>query len=204
MPTAVIALKLTDAVPQIEGDYIGVDKGTVALLAHGIKAKLAIGDFDSVDEREMQQIRENIPEVISLNPIKDDTDSEAAFNEAVRRGYDRIIFLGALGGRADHTLINLRLAYQHPGLVTLIDEQNTAEAFIPGTYEIKKEDHAYISFFTEDDAEISLEGFKYPLSHCHLTEKDLFTVSNELNQAVGHFTIHHGTVLMIQSKDKEQ
>lgn len=202
MPSVIIALKLAVEIPQGAYDYIGVDKGTLQLIEQNLPVKLSIGDFDSVNANEMECIKEHAEELKVLNPIKDDTDSEAALKEALRRGYDRIILIGALGGRADHTLINLRLAFQHPGRVILQDEQNRIEAYAEGDYCIKKESYSYIGFFSEEPAEISLENFKYPLTHRILTNQDLYTVSNELCGDSGVLHVHHGTVLVIQSKDE--
>jgi thiamine pyrophosphokinase len=202
MPSAVIVLKLAKSIPAGNQDYIGVDKGTLLLMAKGLPCRLAIGDFDSVTEEELIKIKAYAQEVVQLNPVKDDTDSEAALREAKKRGYTKIIFAGALGGRSDHALINLRLAEQNPGLVILQDAQNRIEAFCKGSYEIKKENNAYFSFFTEDTAEISLEGFKYPLQHRMITNKDLYTVSNELLVDKGTLTVHQGIVLMIAANDE--
>lgn len=201
MPTAVIALKLTAGIPACHADYIGVDSGTLALIKQGIPVKLAIGDFDSVDAQEMKLIEDHSEEIIRLNPIKNDTDSEAAMHAAFERGYDHIIFLGALGGRADHAIVNLRLAYQHPLAISLLDDDNLITAFAEGTYVIKKENYTYISFFTEDEAEISLQNFKYSLDHCVINSRDLYTVSNELTEDTGILSVHRGIVLMVQAKD---
>ena len=202
MSAVIVALKLAKQMPKIKADYIGVDKGTLALLQQHLPVTLAIGDFDSVNEEEMQQIETSVTEVIHLPCVKDDTDSEAAIQEALRRGYDEIYLVGALGGRADHAYVNLRLAYQHQQKIILWDEQNRMEAFTEGTYQIKKENYTYIGFFTEEEAEISLENFKYDLTHRRLTKQDLYTVSNEVNGEEGTLTVHHGTVLVIQSKDE--
>ena len=202
MSAVIVALKLADKIPAGAYDYIGVDKGTLALITQGLPVKLAIGDFDSVTEEEMKTIQAYAKEVIALNPIKDDTDSEAALKEALKRGYDEVIFLGATGGRADHAFINMRLAEQHPGRVILLDEQNRMQAYSEGSYRIKKENYAYIGFFTEDTAEISLENFKYPLEHRTISNKDLYNVSNEITGDAGILHVHQGTVLVIQSKDE--
>lgn len=205
MSIAIIALKLTkeEAIPNIQADYIGVDKGTLTLLKAGYKVKYAMGDFDSVTKEEMKYIEENVQEVIHLNPIKDDTDSEAALNEALQRGYEKILFLGGLQGRMDHAFVNIQLAYQHPQLVKFIDEQNMITALQPGQYPCHKDAYCYFSFFTERQAEISLNGFAYPLSHRLITNNDIFTVSNELVGEEGTITIHQGIVLMMQTRDTQ-
>ena len=102
-----IALKLTGNVNrEKECDYIGADKGALILAQNGIEMVSAIGDFDSVSQEDMKLIRQFSRETVVLNPIKDDTDAQAAIDKAIELGYDSITLLGALGGRADHAYLN--------------------------------------------------------------------------------------------------
>lgn len=198
---AVIALKLADCLPEIEGDYIGADKGALYLAQKGIQMKLAIGDFDSVQESDIALIRQHTDELIRLNPVKDDSDSEAAILAALERGYDEIWLCGATGGRMDHSLVNVRLALKYPGKVWLYDDQNLIYTLCRGSYQIKKGDYSYISFFTQDGAEITLDGFRYPLENRRLKETDLYTVSNEILKDTGNVTVSDGIVLVMQCRD---
>lgn len=199
--TAVIALKLTDELPEIEADWIGADKGALVLARKNVRMKLAIGDFDSVEEEDIAVVREYADEVIRLNPIKDDSDSEAALNVAFERGYEQIWMTGALGGRFDHEYVNMKLALRYPGKVILFDGRNRIMALGEGVHEISKDDYAYISFFAQPEAEISLKGFFYPLDHRTITENDLYTLSNEITAEKGIVEIHRGTVLLVQCRD---
>ena len=203
MATALIALKLTEKIPDIEADYIGADKGALILAKAGRRMRLAIGDFDSVNPEDLKLIREYADEMIVLNPIKDDSDSESALKHVLSLGYDRAVMTGSLGGRIDHELVNLRLVNSHPGVLVLMNEQNYIEAFTEGTYELEKMGYPYISFFTFSKAEITLENMKYPLTHRTVTWEDLYTVSNEIVKEKGILTVHSGTVLVIRSKDAE-
>lgn len=198
---AVIALKLADCLPEVEGDYIGADKGALYLAQKGIQMKLAIGDFDSVQESDIALIRQHTDELIRLNPVKDDSDSEAAILAALERGYDEIWLCGATGGRMDHSLVNVRLALKYPGKVWLYDDQNLIYTLCRGSYQIKKGDYSYISFFTQDGAEITLDGFRYPLENRRLKETDLYTVSNEILKDTGNVTVSDGIVLVMQCRD---
>jgi thiamine pyrophosphokinase len=198
---ALIALKLTDDLPDLKGDWIGADKGALVLADKGIRMKLAIGDFDSVEEESLAKIHAWAQEVIRLNPIKDDTDSEAAFRAAMARGYTHATMIGALGGRVDHELINLRLAYQNPQKLTLLGKRNRIEAYGQGTWEFDRSQYPFISFFTDEEAVITLKGMKYPLENRRINVHDLYTVSNELTGERGSLIVHEGTVLVIQAKD---
>ena len=199
--TALIALNLTGSLPVIDADLIGVDKGALILAQKGKHMKFAAGDFDSVSEEELALIKASSDETVILNPVKDDSDSEHAIKTAIARGYKHLYIVGALGGRADHTLVNLRIVYQYPGMITLVDQNNKVFAVTKGDHVLKKEDMSYVSFFTLEDAVITLEGLYYGLTDRRLTPLDLYTVSNEWtgNEAVLH--VQEGTVLVIESRD---
>lgn len=201
METSVaIILKRCDSIPTAE-NYIGVDKGALTLARNGKRMLLAIGDFDSVEESDLAYIKEYSDTLIQLNPIKDDTDSEAAVMYAIENGYHKIHLYGGLGGRLDHAMINLRLVSRFPEAVYLYDQNNLIYSLAEGVHSIDKHDYTYISFFTEDEATISLEGFKYPLDKQQLTNKDTYTTSNEIIEDKGIITVHVGKVTVIQSKD---
>ena len=201
METSVaIILKRCKSIPTAE-NYIGVDKGALTLARNGKRMLLAIGDFDSVEESDLAYIKEYSDTLIQLNPIKDDTDSEAAVMYAIEKGYQKIHLYGGLGGRLDHAMINLRLVSRFPETVYLHDQNNFIYSLAEGVHSIDKRDYTYISFFTEDEATISLEGLKYPLDKQQLTNKDTYTTSNEILEDRGIVTVHAGKVTVIQSKD---
>ncbi len=201
METSVaIILKRCESIPTAE-NYIGVDKGALTLARNGKRMLVAIGDFDSVEESDLAYIKEYSDTLIQLNPIKDDTDSEAAVMYAIEKGYQKIHLYGGLGGRLDHAMINLRLVSRFPETVYLHDQNNFIFSLGEGVHSIDKRDYTYISFFTEDEATISLEGLKYPLDKQQLTNKDTYTTSNEILEDRGIVTVHAGQVTVIQSKD---
>ena len=200
--TAVIALKLCGKVEyRSDVDYIGADKGALVLADQGIPMVLAVGDCDSVSDEEFKRIEKASAEVIRLNPIKDDADSEHALYEAKKRGYEKVILLGAFGKRIDHTIVNLRLALKYAGFVWIYDDYNRIHAVQEGTCVLHKNDYPYKSFFTEEGALVSLEGFQYPLVDRQLTSMDLYTVSNALLHEEGKLIVKQGTVLIIESRD---
>ena len=201
METSVaIILKRCTRIPSAE-NYIGVDKGALTLARNGKRMLLAIGDFDSVEESDLAYIKEYSDTLLQLNPIKDDTNSEAAVMYAIEKGYQKIHLYGGLGGRLDHAMINLRLVSRFPETVYLHDQNNFIYSLAEGVHSIDKHEYTYISFFTEDEAIISLEGLKYPLDKQQLTNKDTYTTSNEILEDRGIVTVHAGKVTVIQSKD---
>ncbi|MBR2677471.1 MAG: thiamine diphosphokinase [Solobacterium sp.] len=202
MRDCVIFLKLADSVPEIKDvDYIGADKGALFLAKKKLPMAFSIGDFDSVSENDRSWIELYSDEVIELNPVKDHSDSEAAVDEAVRRGYRMIYIVGATGGRLDHEIVNIRLCYKYPDRVVLMNERNCAVALGEGSHRIQKNGYQYISLFAGNECEISLNGFKYQLDHRVLNEKDLYGLSNELTGETGEIYVHRGSVLVVQTND---
>ncbi|MEJ7405454.1 thiamine diphosphokinase, partial [Staphylococcus epidermidis] len=60
----------------------------------------------------------------------------------------------------------------------------------------------YISFIPlNDEVIISLEGFKYNLSHEHLESGSTLTISNEVTTNVAKVNVEKGTVLQMRSTD---
>ena len=198
---AVIALKLCDGLPDIEADYIGADAGALWLARHGIRMKLAIGDFDSVSESDMALIGDMSEQVIRLNPIKNDSDSESALRHAAEMGYEKIWLACSMSGRMDHTYVNFRLAMMFPGQAVLYDRQNRIMAYGPGRHVISRDGYGYFSVFASEKACISLAGMKYPLDHTVIGPDDIYTLSNEIEGEEGILEVHEGLVLVMQCRD---
>lgn len=202
MRDCVVVLKLADHLPDFKDvDYIGADKGALFLARKKISMAFSIGDFDSVSENERGLIELYSDEVIALNPVKNNSDSEAAVDEAIHRGYRRIYIAGATGGRLDHEIVNIRLCWKYPDRVILFDDKNYTRALGEGAHRIDKNGYQYLSLFAENECEISLNGFKYELDHRVITERDLYGLSNEILGETGEIYVHRGSVLTVQTND---
>ena len=107
---------------------LAADAGMEALYRDHILPDIIVGDFDSVnpDTLEYFHDKEQI-EVCMLNPEKDDTDTEYAIREAIRRGAMEIVVIGATGTRIDHVLGNISLlgiGLEEQIKISLVDEHN--------------------------------------------------------------------------------
>ncbi len=202
MRDCVVVLKLADHLPEFNDvDYIGADKGALFLARKKIRMAFAIGDFDSVSDNERGWIELFSDEVIALNTVKNNSDSEAAVDEAIRRGYRMIYIVGATGGRLDHEIVNIRLCWKYPDRVVLFDDRNFTRALGEGAHRINKNGYRYLSIFAENECELSVNGFKYELDHRIITEKDLYGLSNEIIGETGEIYVHRGSVLTVQTND---
>ena len=210
---------------------IAADRGLEFFLDYLILPDVVIGDFDSLSEDgknflEMQN--EDIPyggmlewklqkgfgnekkeiKVIRLRPEKDDSDTQSAMNYAIRTGAKKIVIFGVTGNRVDHLMANfglLVLAQNQGAEVTLVDQYNYMKLISDGTVLKKSEQFGkYVSFFPfgGNVTDLTLEGFKYPLSNYCLTAADSgLTVSNEIISEHARVTFSSGELLMIMSRD---
>ena len=57
LKTCYCVLTNAHCLPELKGDVIGVDKGALLCLEHGIQMHYLIGDFDSITEQEKSGLK---------------------------------------------------------------------------------------------------------------------------------------------------
>ncbi len=189
--------------------WVGVDRGVYTLLRNGLHPEIAFGDFDSVSKDELFEIEKQVKQLKKFMPEKDETDMELCLNWAIEQKPDVIRLFGASGGRLDHFLANVQLLIR-PVLagseteIYLIDNRNIIFVKSPGSYQIEKRpSHPYISFIpvTTNVEGITLKGFKYPLTDCHISIGSTLCISNELISDCGTFSFSEGILIVVRSSD---
>ena len=195
--TIVLGMKCQNI--EVQGELIGVDRGAYYCALEKQTMKMAFGDFDSLSEKEFQEVKKYALEVVHIDSVKLETDSEAIIKLLVSLGYTHFNVYGALGGRADHSWINIWLARLYPNL-TLFDDYNKVYCLSQGEHQIIKSDYPYFSLFALEECELELRGVKYPISKRKLNARDLYTSSNEIID-VAVLKIHQGNVLIMETKD---
>jgi len=179
-----------------EGDLIlAADAGFRLLKEAGITPQVYIGDGDSLGF---------VPEaetILTLPPVKDDTDTLAALRWALERGWRRFRIYGALGGkRPSHSLANLQLLSflkDQGAQGILVDPRCTVELLKEETRKFSSHSGYFSLFATEGEAELSVSGAKYNLSHRILSPSFPLGVSNE-GQGEVTVTVHRGKVLLVR------
>ncbi|WP_134683341.1 thiamine diphosphokinase [Brevibacillus migulae] len=185
---------------------VGVDRGAFFLLQHGMKPDLAIGDFDSVSEEELQSIRTQVTDLQTCDPVwKDWTDTEMAFHWALEQSPSEIILLGALGTRFDHSFANVQLLVRalRAGVPCRIVDEKNELILLDRTGHVSKSSFSHISLlpFSPEVTGITLTGFQYPLEQATLRWGESLGVSNVLVEETGTIELESGYLLVIQSKD---
>lgn len=91
-------------------DYIiCADGGTRHALALNIQPNVVIGDMDSLEKTQWQNLEKSGVSIELFPRDKNETDLELAINRAIKLVPKEIIVVAALGGRIDQTLANLAL-----------------------------------------------------------------------------------------------
>ncbi|REE80069.1 thiamine diphosphokinase [Paenibacillus taihuensis] len=191
-----------------DGDLlIGADAGALFLTENGYKPHISLGDFDSVTSEQLAFIREMSDETLDFDPIdKDYTDTELAWRLALSRNPERIVMLGALGTRFDHSLANvhlLRMALQQGVSASIVDEHNCIQLASEGGVNLINKGFTYISLLplTERVTGITLTGFQYPLHEATLEIGQSLGISNKLLGDQGQIQVRDGLLLVIESRD---
>jgi len=184
---------------------IGVDRGAFVLLRKGIVPDVAIGDFDSVSNEELKEIRMRVANVKQCSPDKDQTDLELAVLYALTIHPGEITMFGVTGGRLDQALAALhllRIIHEQKCRAVLWDEHNFM-VFISGKYQIKKQKKfSYLSIlpFT-DEITVSISGCKYPLKNHVMKRGVTLGVSNVIVSDYAEIIVHKGVAYVILSRD---
>ena len=142
------------------------------------KPDLIVGDFDS-------HARPRLPvETIVLPREKDDPDTVFAVKEALSRGFEEFLLMGAVAGRLDHSLANVSILLLLHSLGKkgyLVDDYSIME--IVGKEPVTIYDAC--EFFSllnisGKAAGITVQNAKYPLTNAEIDCTYQYGVSNEV------------------------
>ncbi|MCI2241751.1 thiamine diphosphokinase [Adlercreutzia faecimuris] len=176
-------------------DYvIAVDGGLAHLEEAGVRADLAIGDFDSLGY---------VPRGLRVArfPVdKDKSDMELALDRALSQCYGEAYVFGALGGRLDHTLANLQLlaSFSERGLYVTAVGLDQAVAFVtgPDVFELPAAEEGTVSVFAMNDACTGVfeRGLRWSLDDFTMTNRTSRGLSNELQGEAVVIGVEEGTL----------
>ncbi|MCR5481282.1 MAG: thiamine diphosphokinase [Clostridia bacterium] len=186
---------------------LAADAGCKKASEAEIQVDLIAGDFDSLNAG-----GDTVPsgiDTVRLPVKKDDTDTGWCIKHALSRGAERIIVLGGLGGRADHTLGNLQLAAyakEHGASLWIADSFNILTVIENETLELKKKEGFKLSLlsFSDKCENLSVSGVLYPLSGATFDKCDIpLGVSNEFVDASAKITVGNGKLIVAVSADPQ-
>lgn len=186
-----------DEFPEIATDdfVIAADAGCEILKKHGIVPAVTVGDFDSSGF---------IPEenVIKLPVEKDVTDTHAAVNIAIERGFKEIYIYGGMGGRPDHSFANFTL-------MAFLAEKDIKAFCVGEGYKVtavkdgkimlhgKKGKTVSVFSWSEKSEGVTLKGLKYPLTAAVLANTFALGVSNSFESEQAEISVENGILLIM-------
>jgi thiamine pyrophosphokinase len=186
---------------------IAADGGLLKAEAAGLRADVVVGDGDSLSAEKLANLRAEGVDVRLYPPEKDESDTELAVRDAVRRGADRVQIVGGLGGqRFDHALANV-LLLASPDIeadVSLVDGPTTVRVV---TSELRIEGSAgdYVSLLplSEEVVGVTTGGLAYPLTDATLRQGPTLGLSNELTSDHASVRVEHGRLAVIHTRRQE-
>ncbi len=187
---------------------IAADFGLEFMYQRQLRPDIVIGDFDSVAKEIVDYYRRDSRiRFFELNPVKDDTDTEAAVRIALHLGAGRITLLGVTGTRLDHVLANISLlliGLQEHVPMTILDAHNRIRMLNQNIVLRKEEQYGdYVSLipYMGDVTGVTLRGMKYPLTNHTFTGGNSLGISNEIVEEQAEILFSTGILLMIETRD---
>ena len=208
------AKEFIDRLDKSSLSIMACDSGYENCLAIGLEPDIVIGDFDSISREAYEKLQHSNAEVIKLNPVKDDTDIEAAVNIAIHKtSFGEFIYiLGGTGKRLDHFLGNVNLLGMgclKQRKVVIVDEYNYIQMISAGqVLDLSREGEEaqfghYVSIFPYGGKAtgVTMAGFKYPLENATIEGFNTLTVSNEITEEVGSISLKEGYLIVCETRD---
>ena len=188
--------------PRGEDITIAADSGYRKAKLLKVNIDIAVGDFDSLDQREIGKNTE----IMTVPAEKDFTDTQMAVDVALSRNADHIVIIGGLSGRVDHTLSNLGILEKlyAIGIRAILADGNNRVRYINATSELIPRGHyRYFSLLAADSIVkgVTIEGGKYPLKNAKIKRTHQFAVSNEIEKNCALISVKKGGLFIIESRD---
>ncbi len=184
---------------QVAGSLvIAADAGIRHAQALGLVPELWVGDFDSVPDELPSELAS--VERLTFPHDKAKTDGELAVDEALARGADDLILVGAFGGpRLDHAFLHLTLAVRLMEAGTPVLLSSGAQEGVP----LKSDqsfDYAPGTVFSiiafEDLSGLTVTGARWPLDNFSMPFGSSRTISNEVSGAL-RITLGSGRAMLV-------
>ncbi len=180
------------------------DGGTRHALALHVRPDLIVGDMDSADKAQLQNLQKDGVAVELFPRDKNETDLELAIQRAIERNPKQILIVAALGGRLDQTLANITLLADPrlAGLDVRLDD-GVEEVFLcRGQAQVEGRSGDLVSLIPWQGAvsDVQTQNLKYPLRRETLYPDKTRGVSNEMLGDSASVSIGSGLLLVVHRR----
>lgn len=182
---------------------IAADGGILLAKQLGLEIGQIVADFDSIPREQAHDTHAPV----SLLPVKkDDTDTMVAARIGLEHGFKDFLFLGASGGRLDHTLANLAVMLflaENNAKAALADEHNFVEMHLPGQVIVEPVRNCYLSLlpYGGSVSGLTVRNAEYELDNATLTPDYPLGISNEFSDRPVEISFKQGVLMVFFSKD---
>ena len=178
---------------------VAADAGLDHAIAAGLSVAVAVGDMDSVSP-EVLAAAEQAGTRIERHPAdKDQTDLELALELAARLA-DRVIVIGAAGGRLDHLIGNLAVlaSPRWAGVAVEAWLDGARAVVVHGQRTLEAEPGTTVSLFAlGGPARVTTTGLAWPLDNEVLEPLTSRGVSNRATTPFPEVAVSEGVVLAV-------
>lgn len=183
---------------------IAADSGAETALKMDSMPHVVIGDFDSLKQPVLQQLKKAGVQLVRFQREKDETDTELALDYAIKHGATEITIVGGNdGNRFDHVIANLFLVLSSPVRVRFVNgnqiswiEKGPVSSSIIG----KKGDLLSLIPLNGDVTGVTLTGLQYLLKNETLHFGKPRGVSNVFTRKKAKITCKKGVLLIVYTQ----
>lgn len=183
---------------------VAADGGARVAEHYGLHVDAVIGDMDSLEQHELERLRQAGTAVYQHPAEKDETDLELTLNWVAGQGANWLRVIGATGGRLDQTLSNIYLLAL-PALtgcdIQLVAGRQAIWLAREGITEIHGAEGDTLSLIPLNGTVrgVSTQNLYYPLKDEDLYFGPARGVSNVLMAAQASVTVGAGVLLLIHT-----
>ena len=185
---------------------VAADGGARGAERLGLRIDLIVGDGDSLGSVDLDRFAAAGVPIRRAPADKDESDTELAVAAAIEAGADRLVIVGAIGGRRfDHALANIGLL-AHPALLghdTSIVDVATRITLLSGParrrFAGRAGDLVSLLPFSDDVTGVTTEGLRYSLAGEPLALGPARGLSNVRDLGMAIVDVRAGRLLVVES-----
>ncbi len=185
---------------------IAVDGAADLLDRWGVVPHYIIGDMDTAADSSLDRLYESGAAAVKLPREKNETDTQAAVDFALKSGADDIVMLGATGGRFDHAMGNVAMlvrAVRAGARCRILDKTN--EMWVAaGEHDVCGHPGQTVSIIPlTGDLIVTATNLEYPLKNLKLGVDASRGISNVILRSPAHLSISGGYALIVKIRNEK-
>lgn len=182
---------------------IAADSGFDHAIALGFRIDVLVGDLDSISKAGLREAEDTAVTIERHPTAKNETDLEIALAAAAAHDPERIIVIGATGGRLDHELANVGVAAGYCSAGRRVELHTVGEQVVFVAAHTVVEVPAPVGTTVSlvpigaPALGVTTAGLRWPLRNATLSPYGTLGVSNVVSESGATVTLTHGVLAII-------